>query len=517
MSSTLKGLGLLCALSVAGVANAGDLVSAAKDNDSSTVRSLLRKHIDVNAPGADGATALAWAVYHNNLDLADLLLAAGAKADAANDYGITPLWLACTNGSDPMVQKLLKRSADPNLAQWSGATPLMMCARTGDVNAVKALLARGAKVNAAETKEGQTALMWAASKSHAEVVQALIQGGADVNVATRGGSTALMFAAQQGDLESTRALLAAGANINAATNEQATWVGDTPLLLAAASGREDVAMLLLDKGANANAADEFGYTALHFSMMKSLAQVVGVRVGAPATLLWSTYLYRDDMTKLVKSLLAHGANPNARITKYLGGNKLLSTRLNDPSKFSVYEVGTTPFLLAAHAHNVEIMRMLARAGADPKLGTEGNTTPMMMAAGLIRQRDFGALPFTADEAGKALEAIQLCVELGDDVNTANDVGLTALHAAAFSGLDDVVSFLVRKGANIDARDDAGQTAWQKAMNIKPKIGMNVRRNGHSIFVPYTYQKSTAELLVRLGAKTEGRRLSAQSDTGPAAK
>ena len=85
------------------------------------------------------------------------------------------------------------------------------------------------------------------------------------------------------------------------------------------------------------------------------------------------------------------------------------------------------------------------------------------------------------------------------MNAANDVGLTALHAAAFTGLDDVVRFLAQQGANINAKDLSDQTPLHKAMNIKPKIGLNVRRNGHSIFVPYTYQKSTADLLLRLGA------------------
>jgi ankyrin repeat protein len=467
---------------------------------SMTAAVIGKPRADVNATEPDGTTALARAAYNDDLEAAEKLIKAGAKVNLANDYGITPLWLACANGSAPMVAKLLKpRDADPNVTQWSGATPLMMCARTGNVEAVKALLARGAHVNAAETKEGQTALMWAAAQSHSDVVQVLIQAGADVNASTKGGTTPLMFAAQQGDIESARLLLTAGADINAVTNARATWVGDTPLLLAAASGHEAMALFLLDHGADPNAADEFGYTALHFSMIRSLAQVVGVRVGAPATLFWSTYLYREDLPNVVKSLLAHGANPNARITRYLGGNKLLSTRLNDPSKFSVYEVGATPFLLAAHSHNTEIMRMLADAGADPNLATEGNTTPLMMAAGLTRQRDFNALPYTDEQAKKAFEAVKLCVELGADVNAANDVGLTALHGAAFTGLDDAVRYLVQKGANIDARDAAGQTPLQKAMNIKPPIGLNVRRNGHSIFVPYTYQKSTVELLLKLGA------------------
>lgn len=504
MGAALQGLSLfstVCALSVASFAAANDLrvVSAAQQDDGEAVRSLLKARADVNAAQADGATALAWAAYHDDLEMADLLIAAGAKTNAANEYGIAPLWLACANGSGPMVEKLLKGQADANLAQWTGATPLMACARTGNPGAVKALLARGARANAAESKQGQTALMWAASKSHPGIVQALIESGADVNASTKGGTTALMFAAQQGDVESARLLLTAGANINAVTNSQATWVGDTPLLLAAASGHEAMAIFLLEKGADSNAADEFGYTSLHYSMMKSLVQVAGVRVGAPATLLWSTYLYRDNMPELVKALLAHAANPNARITKPLGGNKLLSTRLNDPAKFAVYEVGATPFLLAAHGHDVNIMRMLAKAGADPLLATQGKTTALMMAAGLTRQRDFGALPYTAEEANKALETVKLCVELGADVNAANDVGLTALHGAAFTGLDGVIRFLAQQGTNINAKDSSGQTALQKAMNIKPKVGLNTLRNGHSIFVPFTYQKSTVELLLQLGA------------------
>jgi ankyrin repeat protein len=221
--------------------------------------------------------------------------------------------------------------------------------------------------------------------------------------------------------------------------------------------------------------------------------------GAPVALYWASYLFRDDTPELVQALLAHGANPNVRIAKPMGGNKLLSTRLNDPSKFSVYEVGATPFLLAAHAHDTTIMRMLAKAGADPRLATEGGTTPLMMAAGLIRTRDFDILPYTAEQATEALETVKLCVELGADVNAANNVGLTALHGAAFVGLDEVVRFLVQNGANIDAKDASGQTPLDKAMNIKPKVGLQTLRNGHDIFVPYTYQKSTVALLLQLGA------------------
>jgi ankyrin repeat protein len=458
---------------------------------------------DVDGAQADGTTALARAAYNDDVKLAESLIAAGANVDAVNDYGVGALWLACTNGSSAMVDTLLRAKANADIAQWSGATALMMCAKTGNVAAVKSILARGAKVNVAEKAHGQTALMWATSTKHPEVVAALIRAGADVNAGTKGGVTALMLAAQQGDIESARLLLAAGANINTATTAAATWVGDTPLLLAAASGHEELAIFLLDKGANANAADEWGYTALHYSMMHALADVAGVRIPDDT---WATYLFRPDMPRLVQALLAHGANPNARITKYGGANKLLSSRKDDPSKFQVYEVGATPFLLAAFANDLEIMRLLVKGGADPNLATVGRTTPLMEAAGLTRRRSLAgggghSVQLTPEQMQAALEAVKLCVELGADVNAANDVGLTALHGAAFNGSDDLVRLLVARGAHLDAQDATGQTPLDKAMAVRPKAGVNFKPNGHDVFLAYNEWPTTVALLKQLGARS----------------
>src|SRR5205823_12716152 len=103
MGFTVKVLGvswIVSLLSVAGLAAASDprMADAAKLGDKAAVRSLLKQRADVNAPQADGSTALAWAVYHDDAELADLLIGASAKVNTANDYGITPLLLACTNG-----------------------------------------------------------------------------------------------------------------------------------------------------------------------------------------------------------------------------------------------------------------------------------------------------------------------------------------------------------------------------------------------------------------------------------
>ena len=104
MRSKVKRLvrvGTVVLLSVAGVDAAEDLplVDAVRDRDIVAVRALLQQGVDVNAPQADGATALHWAAHWDDLETADLLLHAGADVDAANDLGVTPLWLACSNGN----------------------------------------------------------------------------------------------------------------------------------------------------------------------------------------------------------------------------------------------------------------------------------------------------------------------------------------------------------------------------------------------------------------------------------
>src|SRR5579862_245012 len=90
------------------------IIQAVRDQDFATVRRLLQKHVDLNAPGPDGVTALHWAAQLNDVPAAQMLLRAGARANIANDYGVTPLWLACLNGSSPMTSELLRAHANAN-------------------------------------------------------------------------------------------------------------------------------------------------------------------------------------------------------------------------------------------------------------------------------------------------------------------------------------------------------------------------------------------------------------------
>jgi ankyrin repeat protein len=452
---------VVLALLPAGLAaGAGDtrLADAVEHGQADTARALLTQRVDVNAAQPDGATALHWAAHRNEPEMADLLIRAGADVNVSNDLGVAPVWLACSAGADGVVERLLAAGARPGAALPNGETALMACARTGRVVGVKALLARGAATDAKERDRGQTALMLAAAEMHADVVKVLIEGGADVQARSKGGFTPLMFAAQQGDLESARHLIASGANLNEITPD-----GNSPLLVAAGSiaatsatdyrlvhrpsGHEAVAILLLEKGANPDHAGSFGMTALH----------AAVETGKPA---------------LLRALLARGANPNARLTSGL------PFRRGDYVSRADY-AGATPFWLAARIGAVDMMRVLADAGADSKQANNNQTSPLMVAAG-VGQTDSRMV-----SEHRLLEAVRLALELGGDLNAVNRGGQSAVHGAASISADSIIRFLAEHGARVDLKDRQGRTPLDVAQN------------------PMRPRPVTADLLRKLAAESGG--------------
>ena len=487
------GIGWILSLLVASTGMAADLrlVQAAKSDNKEAIRSLLKQHVNVNTPEGDGSTALSWASYRDDLVTADLLIAAGANVNASNDYAATPLLLACANGSAGMVNKLLKAGANPNASVWMGETVLMRCARTGNVEAVKALLVKGANVNAKEARQGDTPLMWAVAQQHPGVVRVLIEYGADVKARTNDGFTPFMFAAQQGDMDSLQALLNAGADVNAATPD-----GETALLIASASGHEALSIFLLDHGANPNAADRNGITAMHYAIMNGLTQAAsGISMGhAP-------YLRRPNMVELVKALLAHGANPNARLTapakEYDSGpgyGKIFIMKQLNIGGGRISPVGATPFLMAALSFDLDLMRILVAGGANPLLANEENVTPLMAAIGLGRERA-GRIAYSAQDEATVFDMVKYTVELGNDVNAVEtSTHLTALLCASFYGNSErIIQFLADKGADLNAKTTAGQTPLAIASNVAPKG--KVERN----LVPLAYWQGSVDLLLKLGA------------------
>jgi ankyrin repeat protein len=397
----------------------------------------------VLAAEPDGTTALHRAVYRDDVKTAKALLDGGADVKAANRYGVTPLSLACTNGSGPMVKLLLDAGADPNGALPGGETPLMTAARTGKIDAVRALLAKGADVHAKDPRRGQTALMWAAAEGNADVVDVLLGAGANLNARLDSGFTAFLFAVREGHINVVRTLLKAGADVNDAipmarrsSQARAPRPGTTALHLAVANAHYELAAVLLDAGADPNAEGP-GYTALH---IVTWVRKPGLGDNDPAP------DGSGNMTslELVKKLVDKGANLNARMTKKVSVGL---TSLNT--------MGATPFLLAARTADAELMRYLAKLGADPLLPTADGATPLIVAAGL-GTRSPGE---DAGSESEVVEAMGVALELGNDPNAVDHNGETAMHGAAYKNLPRAVEFLGSHGAKIEIWNQKDKQGW----------------------------------------------------------
>lgn len=437
---------LVLGLSAGASAGTGaPLSDAAERQDWARVRALVKQRANVNTAQADGMTALHWAAYYDDAATVRLLLGAGASPRSVNRYGVTPLSLACTNGNAAIAEALVNAGADPNLASPGGETPLMTAARTGSADVVKLLLARGARIDAHDDRRGQTALMWAAAEGHAAIVQDFIEAGADFRLRTPSGLNALLFAVREGRIDTVRVLLRAGADVNESIPVEGRRrgyggslprAGATPLLIAVTNAHYELASVLLDAGANPN-ADLPGYTVLH-AITAVRKPGVGDNDPPPDG---SGSL---SSIELVKKLAARGANVNARMTKKPNLN---NTRLN--------EIGATPFMLAALTADAELMKTLAALGADPLLPNADNSTPLMAAAGLAT-RSPGEDAGTEDEV---LQAVQVALSLGADINAVDKNGETAMHAAAYKNLPKVVKLLASKGAKITVWNKEDRFGW----------------------------------------------------------
>jgi ankyrin repeat protein len=176
---------VLSATVAAGISDA-PVAEAAMAGDRDTVRTLLKQGQDVNAAMGDGMTALHWAAKKGDVELAQMLLFAGANVKAMTRLGnYTPIIMASETGNAPLIDLLLKAGADAKMATTNGTTPLMLAAVAGRADAIKLLLAAGADPNATEGSRGETALMFAANYNRVDAIQALLAGGASVKVTTK--------------------------------------------------------------------------------------------------------------------------------------------------------------------------------------------------------------------------------------------------------------------------------------------------------------------------------------------
>ena len=416
------------------------LADAAEKMDRAKIGDLLKQRADVNAAQADGMTALHWAVYHDDLATTTLLIKAGADAKAANRYAVTPLSLACTNGNTEIVELLLKAGADPNTTLRGGESALMTAARTGKPGPLQALLSRGADANAKDRK-GQTALMWAAADGHAEAVKTLLAAGADFRTPLSSGFTPLLFAAREGRSDVVQLLLKAGADVNEATQPQKTpsrgpKAGTSALLLAVENGHFELALALVKAGADPN-DQRSGCAALHMLSWVRKPNRGDSEDGDPPP------IGSGKLTSLafVKEMVAAGAKVNLPQKKGVPGRGILG------------RVGATPLIAAASTSDTALVRTLLELGADPKLPNADGSTPLLAAAGV----GVGAPEEAAGSEPEALEAIELLIKHGADVNTVDKNGENAMHGAAYRNHPKVVQLLADRGAKIEVWNRANKT------------------------------------------------------------
>jgi ankyrin repeat protein len=431
------------------------------------------------------------AVQANHLEIANLLIAAGADVNASTRYKITPLAIACANGNAAMITRLLEAGVDPNSTSEDGQTALMTAALNGRVDALKVLLTHGAKVNATEPYKGQTALMWAAGEGNSAAAALLVEFGADHKAKSKAGFTALLFAVLNNQIDAARTLIKLGANV-----EDKAPDGTTALNMAAVNAYYDLASMLLDLGANPNAADPRG-SALH--------SVIWLR--KPGTSWEAAALASDPETvprptgkvtamELAKKLLDKGADVNKRVEwKEMEMTKGLGTTRNPPNinlgRHYLSFVGATPFYSAARNGDPEMMRLLIQYHADPGINTAVGVTPLMAAAALDYYEGETPGPLTGVPETKRLEAVKMCLELGNDINAKTHLGdyqmagtiestlahypdnfeelanlgvgdprwdgMTALFGAIISNQPSILQYIVDHGAKLDVKNRLGWT------------------------------------------------------------
>lgn len=448
------------------------LVVAAREKDAAAVEALLRgkSGVDVNQRTSDGTTALHWAVYHNNSELMDKLIAAGADVNAKNDYGASPLSEAAVIGNTEVIRKLLKAHADVEAPNADGQTALMVIARTSNLEAAKLLLSHRAAVNAREQWRGQTALMWAAAEAQPAMVKLLVQHGADVNARSKvnhwerqvtseprmqarpsGGFTPLLYAARKGCLPCAEILVKAGADKDLADPD-----GVTPMLLATLNFNFDVAALLAHEGANVNKWDYWGRSPLYAAVDLNTLPTGG-RADRPS-------LDQTSSLQLIEILLKAGANPNLQLKLFPPYRSLRDDRGAD----MLLTIGTTPLIRAAKAGDLPAMKLLLEHGANPDLPTETGITPLMAATGNGSS--------SIDTRGRykteaqALEAAELLLASGAGINLRDRNGQTALHGAAGWGWNDVVKSLAAHKVDLMAQDTQGRTAADIAKGAATSSG-----------------------------------------------
>ena len=435
---------------------------AVREGHAAVAKRLVEAGADVKARTSTGATALMLAARAGRLDTAELLLDHGADANARESaYGETALMFAAALDRVDIVRLLVARKADTSLASTfvdlkALALPEPPTAQSGRAAAA---VGRGAEVEEAPAGRG--------AKKPPQIAGVNRPYRYNELIGAQGGLTALHFAARQGNLESVEALVEGGANVNAPSPADRT----TPLLIATINGQFDLAMYLLEHGADPNLSSEAGTTPLYAVVNVQWAPIAAYP--QPRAYLQQRHTYLD----LMRTLLDKGAEPNARINRKIWYSSYNFDQSN------VDEAGATAFWRAAYAADVDAMRLLVTHGADPRIPTtreperrdpdnpDGkdvsgrptvpiggpNMSALLAAAGPGYSKGFAGNSHHVAPGGMLAAVKYLVEELHADVNAADADGNTALHNAASRGDNEMILYLVSRGADVRAVNRNGQT------------------------------------------------------------
>jgi ankyrin repeat protein len=469
-------------MTVAGWSASGSPVAdAAMSGNMSALSALIQQKADVNAPQADGATAIQWAAYKNDAKMADVLIAAGANVKTPNRDGATALQLACLNGSAVMIGKLLKAGADPNELAPKGETPLMFAARNGNVDAIKVLLAAKADVNLKEKVRGTTALMWAAEQGHPEAVKVLADNGADVGATSapdsKGARAYLAPTVQQRQASTQGAGGIGGANGGRGAAGAAPGAGrggrggggrgaGRGPAAGAAGAEEEDAVAAADAQAAAFSfgrqtdTDGGGLTALVLAARENCLECAKVLIDAKADVNevthygWSALLTatQNRHYKLASYLLEKGANPNI-------ANKGGWTPLYLATDNRNIEGGDYPVRKPDMDH-LEFIKLLIDKGANVNARVCGSTSTPTACSGDSTEtrtnftmqwlREDGATAFLRAAQSSDIELMKLLLAHGADPKIATANNDTALSVASGIGWVEGVTYEWSEAENLEA-------------------------------------------------------------------
>jgi ankyrin repeat protein len=468
---------------------------AAMNGDAELTEMLLVAGANVRATTRLGTyTPLYLASQQGRATVIQALIKAGADVKAGTPNGTTPLMVAAASGEVDAVKALVDNGADVNGKDGvRQQTPLMYAAASNRAAVIEYLVSKGADLKATSKVSNLSNLsregagfggnpQVPGAPGQQQQARRAPMPGVDRNyqlnelIVAHGGLTPLLYAVRQGYRESAEALLKAGAEVNARSKGD----GTSPLLMAVINGHFDLAKALIDRGADVNAQSDQGVAPLY--------GVLNVE-WAPKALYPQPQAHKQQQLgylDLMKILIDKGADVNARIKMkvwYSGYSFDLS---------GVDEIGATPFWRAAYASDIAAMRMLVAAGADPHLPTMKpagrarfgdqtearesvdqsglppvpvggpSVTPLHAAAGVGYGEGFGANSHRYAPTGMLAAVKYLVEELGADVNAADHEGNTALHHAAARGDNEMILYLVSKGANAKAVDREGRTTVDMA-------------------------------------------------------